>query len=190
MRNGGVGAATNILGICGSLRAASINSKLLHATARLAPQDINVSVFDGLGKLPLFNPDLDASLPASVGDLYRAVSHADALLFASPEYAHGVTGTLKNALDWLVGFEPFAGKIVAVLNASPRAHHADDALREILGTMAAVIVESASVSIPLLGTTLDVSAMAATPSIAEAVGESLRALHAAVLLRRASSSAQ
>jgi NAD(P)H-dependent FMN reductase len=176
--------AMKILGLSGSLRAASVNSMLLRAAARLAPTDINVSTFDGLGELPLFNPDLEGSLPANVVTFHQAVAEADALLFASPEYAHGVTGTIKNALDWLVGFEPFASKIVAVLNVSPRAHHADDALRETLRTMAAVIVESASISIPLLGAGLDESAMVATPSIAGAVRDSLRAMQHAVVSRR------
>jgi len=81
--------------------------------------------FNDWGEPPLFNPDLEMSPPANVMTLYRAVVEADALLIASPEYAHGVSGPIKNALDWLVGFEPFAGKCVAVLNASPRAHHAD-----------------------------------------------------------------
>jgi NAD(P)H-dependent FMN reductase len=62
---------------------------------------------------------------------------------------------IKNALDWLVSFESFANKLVAVLNASPRAHHADDALREALTTMVAVIVEAASITIPLLGAKLE-----------------------------------
>jgi chromate reductase, NAD(P)H dehydrogenase (quinone) len=182
--------ATRILGLAGSLRAASINAMLLRATARLAPTDIDVSIFNGLGDLPLFNPDLERSPPAKVLAFHRAVAEADALLFASPEYAHGVTGTIKNALDWLVGFEPFANKIVAVLNSSPRAHHADDALRETLRTMAAVIVESASITIPLLGAGLDESAMVATPSIAGAVRESLRTLQLAVVSRQGTLAAE
>jgi chromate reductase, NAD(P)H dehydrogenase (quinone) len=184
------GRVMKILALSGSLRAASINSMLLRAIARLAPADIQVAVFDGLGALPLFNPDLEANCPATVVTLHQAVAAADALLFASPEYAHGVTGTLKNALDWLVGFEPFAAKIVAVLNTSPRAHHADDALRETLRTMAAVLVESASVSIPLLGAGLDESTLAITPAIAAAVCESLRQIQRAVLAHRGSMGAE
>ncbi len=177
-------AAVNILGLSGSLRAASCNSRLLRATARLAPRGVEVSIFGGLGALPLFNPDLEVSLPASVVAFHRAVARADVLLFASPEYAHGVTGTIKNALDWLVGFAPFATKFVAVLNAAPRARHADEALREILRTMAAVIVEPASVSIPLLGACLDESAIVATPALAGAIRACLRALQEAVVSRR------
>jgi chromate reductase len=157
---------------------------LLRAAARLAPRGISVSIFTGLGELPLFNPDLEAQLPASILTYHRAVASADALLIASPEYAHGVTGTIKNALDWLVGFEPFACKFVAVLNSSPRAHHADNALRETLRTMAAVIVEPASICVPLLGTGLDESGIVATPAIADAVRASLRALEHAVASRR------
>jgi hypothetical protein len=88
--------AMNILGLSGSLRVASINSMLLRATARLAPRDINVSIFNGSGELPLFNPDLEAILPANVVTFRRAVADADALLLASPEYAH--TGTIKRML--------------------------------------------------------------------------------------------
>ena len=174
----------NILALSGSLRAASINSMILRAAARLAPRDVDVSVFTGLGELPLFNPDLQESLPPSVLSFQRAVARADALLIASPEYAHGVTGTIKNALDWLVGFEPFACKFVAVLNTSPRAHHADDALRETLRTMAALIVEPASICVPLLGAGLDEPGIVATPAIADTVRACLRALERAVASRR------
>ena len=180
----------NILGLSGSLRAGSINSTLLRAAGGIAPSDIKVSIFQRLGELPLFNPDLEMSPPANVITLYRAVVEADALLIASPEYAHGVSGTIKNALDWLVGFEPFAGKCVAVLNASPRSHHADDALRETLRTMATVIVEPASISIPLLGTGLDEAAIVNTPALATAILGALRALQRCVASRRDPSAAE
>ena len=170
-----------LLALCGSLRQASLNAALLRAARRLAPSGMHVVIFDDLGELPLFNPDLEARLPAPVRALQAAVASSDALLIASPEYAHGVTGTIKNALDWLVGFEPFVGKTVAVLNASPRAHHADDALRETLKTMSATIVEPASLSIPLLGARLDEDGMVADPGVAAAIGRSLAALRAAVV---------
>jgi chromate reductase len=109
-----------VLGVCGSLRAASINAALLRALRRLAPAGVRVSVTD-VGGLPLFNPDLETQLPPEVAAWHAAVTGADALVIASPEYAHGVSGPMKNALDWLVSFPPFAGKPVAVLNAAPRA---------------------------------------------------------------------
>lgn len=168
-----------ILGISGSLRNASINSALLRAAKRLAPPDIELAIFSGVGELPLFNPDLEALLPAQVLALHAAVAEADALLFASPEYAHGVTGAIKNTLDWLVSFEPFVGKRVAVLNASPRAHHADMALRETLKTMSAVIIEEASLGIPLNGAKPGEAGMVEDPLVASAIRNCLLALHAA-----------
>lgn len=165
-----------ILALSGSLRAASINSALLRTAARLAPPGVDVSLCTVVGELPLFNPDLEAAVPTSVVRLRAQVAAADALLIASPEYAHGVTGTIKNVLDWLVSFEPFANKPVAVINASPRAHHADAALREILKTMSATIVEAASISIPLLGAGLSESEMAEEASVAQALRQSLASL--------------
>jgi chromate reductase, NAD(P)H dehydrogenase (quinone) len=169
-----------ILAISGSLRATSINSALLRATARLAPPEISVSIFTSLGELPLFNPDNEDCPASIVTDFRSKVAAADVLLIASPEYAHGVTGTIKNALDWLVGFEAFSNKAVAVFNASPRAHHADDALRETLKTMSAVIIDSASISIPLLGSTLDEETMITSKSVADSIRKALEAIHAAV----------
>ncbi len=172
-----------ILAISGSLRAASINSALLRTAARLAPPGIEVRLCTVVGDLPLFNPDLEGQvLPSSVMRLQTDVAEADALLIASPEYAHGVTGTIKNLLDWLVSFEPFVDKPVAVINCSPRAHHADAALRETLKTMSAQILESASVSIPLLGTGIQESGMAGVPAIANAIRDLLAEMHRRVVL--------
>lgn len=175
----------NILAISGSLRAASINSALLRATASLAPPGICVTLCTLIGALPLFNPDLELDPPPSVAQLRAQIAAADALLIASPEYAHGVTGAIKNTLDWLVSCEAFVNKPVAVLNASPRAHHADAALRETLKTMSAVIVESASLTIPLLGANLTEADMAEAPAIAHAIREALAGLYGAVVLRQA-----
>jgi NAD(P)H-dependent FMN reductase len=171
------------LAISGSLRAASINSALLRAAARLSPPNMDVRVCRTVGELPLFNPDLEPKLPSPVSAFHAEVAAADALLIASPEYAHGVSGTIKNALDWLVSFEPFIHKPVAVLNASPRAHHADEALRETLRTMSAVIVEEASISISLLGAHLTEDGMVRDPTISRSIRNSLLALHDAVALR-------
>jgi NAD(P)H-dependent FMN reductase len=173
----------NLLALSGSLRAASINSTLLRAAARLASPGVTVSVFEGLSELPLFNPDREADPPDAVMAFRSRVARADALLIASPEYAHGIPGPMKNALDWLVGFGPFAGKRVAVLNASPRARHADEALREVLVTMSARIVEQASITLPLLGAGLDEDGIIATPLVAVAIQDALSALRWAVPLQ-------
>jgi len=143
------------LAFCGSLRRVSMNAALLRATVRLAPPGVVIDLFDGLGMLPLFNPELEAAMPAVVARMHRAIDGCDALLIASPEYAHGITGVLKNALDWLVSFEGFVHKPVAIFNASPRSVHADAALREILTTMSARLVTTACLELPLRGRGLD-----------------------------------
>jgi NAD(P)H-dependent FMN reductase len=141
-----------ILALCGSLRSVSTNAALLRATARLASPDVHVEIFGGLGHLPLFNPELEAAMPEPVQRLHERVASSDALLIASPEYAHGVTGVIKNALDWLVSFEGFVDKRVAIFNASPRSVHADAQLREILTTMSADLVADACLALPFRGT--------------------------------------
>jgi NAD(P)H-dependent FMN reductase len=168
-----------ILALSGSLRAASINSALLRAAARLAPPEMTV-VVARLGDLPLFNPDLESQLPAVITQLQKDVRDADALLIASPEYAHGVTGTIKNALDWLVNSDCIVDKPVAVLNASPRAHLANESLREILKTMSATIVEQASVSIPLLSAKLDDTGMVTSADVSQTIVAALAALRTAI----------
>ena len=177
-----------VLAISGSLRAASINSALLRTAARLAPAGVEVVWCGVVGELPLFNPDLEPHPPPGVARLRAEVAAADALLIASPEYAHGVSGTIKNALDWLVIFEPFVAKPVAVLNASPRAHHADAELRETLRTMSANVVEAACVGIPLLGANITESEMAELPSVAQAIRDSLAALYCSVVLQQSAHS--
>lgn len=172
------------LALSGSLRRESVNSAMLRAAKRLAPTPIDVQLCAVLGELPLFNPDHLDQPGDAVRRLWHAVAQADALIFASPEYAHGVTGTIKNALDWLVSFEPFAFKPVAVINTSPRAHHADAALRETLTTMAAHVVEPASVSLPLLGAHLDEEAMVNSPEWAPAIRAILQALAEGVASNR------
>ena len=183
-------APLNVLALCGSLRKDSTNAALLRAAARLARPGADIEIADWLGRLPLFNPDLEDvvaehELPRTVVALRMAVAASDALLIASPEYAHGVSGTIKNTLDWLVSFPPFIHKPVAVINASPRAHHADDALRETLRTMSAGLVGERSSSVALLGAHMDEAAMAASPEVAAVVAEALAALRAEVERQRA-----
>ncbi|MEZ4703462.1 MAG: NADPH-dependent FMN reductase [Rhodothermales bacterium] len=176
----------HVLAFSGSLRSISINTTLLRAATRLAPAGLSIRVYDGLGRLPLFNPDDEHDPPAPVRALWSAVEAADAFLIASPEYAHGVTGAMKNALDWLVGFGPFAYKEVAVLNASMRAHHADAALKETLRTMSAYLVDEACVRIPGLAAGMDADAIVASPASADVLRAAIFALRDAVNARRRS----
>lgn len=175
-------ARMKILAISGSLRAASHNTALLRAVARLAPTEICVELYRDLGKLPLFNPDLESDDPPAIATLRKKLIAADAVLIASPEYAHGVSGVLKNALDWMVSCEAFVYKPVALLNTSKRAVHAQASLKETLTVMSARVIEESSIALPILGNGLDVAAIVADPDISMALCEALRALQAAAVL--------
>jgi NAD(P)H-dependent FMN reductase len=139
-----------LLAISGSLRTHSVNTAVLRTAAQVAPAHVEVLLYEGLGQLPHFNPDLDGpESPAAVAEFRRQVAGAHGVLICSPEYAHGIPGTLKNALDWLVSYEPFSEKRIGILNARPRATFAIAALRETLRTMNAQIVEAACIALPL-----------------------------------------
>ena len=133
----------NILAICGSLRATSSNVAIARAAARVAPPGTDVVIYDGLAALPAFSPDLDVEpLPAPVAALRAQIAAADGLLIASPEYAHGMPGSLKNALDWLVSSLEALGKPVLLVSASPGgAAHAHAQLAEVLRTMNLPLVD-------------------------------------------------
>jgi chromate reductase len=137
-----------IIAISGSLRAQSSNAALLRAAARVAPDGAQVVLYEGLGELPHFNPDLDAegsAPPAPVRALRELLIGADAILISSPEYAHGVPGAFKNMLDWLVSVGELVDKPVALLNASPAGgEYAQNAILETLRTMNWRVVDEAS----------------------------------------------
>ncbi|RWM35723.1 NADPH-dependent FMN reductase [Mesorhizobium sp.] len=141
-----------ILAISGSLRAASTNSALVAALAANAPADCRVTVYDGLGRLPIFNPDDEGErTPREASDLIEAVTRADGVIVSCPEYAHGVPGGMKNALDWLVSRDAAVGKPAMLVHASPRSLYARAALAEIMRTMSFALYEEAALEIALLG---------------------------------------
>ena len=148
-----------VLAIAGSLRAASSNAALVRAVAALAPDGQAVRVYEGLGDLPLFSPDLDVDpAPAPVAALRSAVRAADAVLICTPEYAYGMPGALKNALDWLVSSGELYGRPVAALSASPSAGGGERALGWLCQTLAALgaaVPDDASFSVPFVKRVLD-----------------------------------
>jgi NAD(P)H-dependent FMN reductase len=171
-----------LLAISGSLRRASTNTAALEALAKLAPEGVKVLVFRDLAKLPPFNPDEDVEdrpKPEPVETLRTLIGASHGLIIAAPEYAHGLPGALKNALDWLVASETFAGKPTVLINTSPRAFHAQASLREILSTMAARMTPEAFVAISLTGKTVTAEDILADPVCARRLKESLDALIAA-----------
>jgi chromate reductase len=169
-----------LLALSGSLRAASSNTSILRAAELLAPAGIVIGHYESLGRLPHFNPDLEDRLPAEVIALRDRVGVADGLLISCPEYARGIPGSFKNALDWLVGSMSFPGKPVALINTSARASEAQAALRLVLTTMSARLIDEASITVDLLSRRMTVEAIAADPVIAPALGAALRTFSAAI----------
>jgi NAD(P)H-dependent FMN reductase len=180
--------ALRILAISGSLRAVSSNTAVLAAARALAPPEVEITLYGGLGGLPHFNPDLDgegALLPTPVAALRAEVGAADGLLLCSPEYAHGVPGALKNALDWLVSGSEMVGKPVASVNAAPWATLAQASLLETLRVMSTNVVAEASVALPVRGGRLDEAKILADPDLSQALRAALAALVRAIEDRQA-----
>ncbi|TPK71871.1 NAD(P)H-dependent oxidoreductase [Mesorhizobium sp. B2-4-15] len=141
----------NIIAISGSLRAASTNSALLAALAANAPADCRVQLYDGLGRLPIFNPDEEGErTPSEAARLIEMITRADGVIVSCPEYAHGMPGGMKNALDWLVSGEAAVGKPAMLVHASPRSLYARAALAEIMRTMSFALF-GGGLEIALLG---------------------------------------
>ena len=170
-----------ILAISGSLRQASSNTALLQAALSLSPQNVEMKLYGGLGNLPHFNPDLEPTEPSSVTDLRTQLRWSDGLLISSPEYAHGVPGVLKNALDWLVSGEEFVGKPIALFNSSPRAVHAQASLIEIVTTMAGRVIPEASITVSLLGKKLDAAQIVADSEMSSELQSAISVFANAIL---------
>src|SRR6266540_2844484 len=120
-----------ILAISGSLRRSSVNSAALRAAATAAAQDGSlVSIEDSVRLLPPFDPDLEAAPPDAVLRFRSASRNASAVLLAVPEYAFGIPGAFKNALDWTVGSGSLYRKPIALLSVAPpgRGAHVTQAL--------------------------------------------------------------
>ena len=150
-----------VLAISGSLRRASSNSALVSAAVRVAPVGVEVSIYGELEDIPPFNPDLDTDMaPTGVVRFRWALQSCDAILICSPEYAHGVSGVLKNALDWVVSSGELIYKPIALIKASARARHAYASLRETLTTMSGRVIEDASVTIPIDSSWCDANSIA------------------------------
>ena len=133
-----------VLAVCGSLQAKSSNLTLLKLAVASAPEGVEVSIFDGLRDLPHFDPDLEATgVPPSVDAWRAALSRSDAVLIASPEYGHSLPGSLKNAVDWVIGSGELERKVVAITAATPgpeRGRLGLQALRQTLLAVSATIV--------------------------------------------------
>jgi len=137
-----------VLAISGSLRRDSYNTQLLRTVQELAPESLEIELWDGLKVVPPYDEDDDVwPGPPAVAALREAIAVADAVIFATPEYNHSIPGQLKNALDWLsrpLETSPLRNKPVVVIGASQGAFGAAWAqaeLRKVLKAIGARVLD-------------------------------------------------
>jgi NAD(P)H-dependent FMN reductase len=144
-----------ILGVPGSLRVDSSSNLILSAIASMIPKHVSFEIYDGIGSLPHFN---DAKyVPESVIYFRNKVKESDGILICTPEYAFGVPGSLKNALDWTVGSGEFVDKPVSLVTASSQGEKGHAALLLILEAISAKVTDNGTLLIPSVRAKLDTS---------------------------------
>jgi chromate reductase len=179
-----------VLAISGSLRSGSYNTTLLRAAAEVAPEDVEVVLYDGLKAIPPYDEEDDVDIaPAAVAAFRDALAGADAVLFATPEYNGSIPGALKNALDWAsrpFATNPLRNKPVTVVGASTGgfgAVWAQADLRRVLKTIGARVVGD-EVPVPAVHTRTDDAGRLADAETEERLREVLDALVEAALARQ------
>ena len=166
-----------IFAISGSLRAGSSNHAILQAFGKMVPAGINYSIYNGLNEIPAFDPGLDNDdPPIPVIKLRQLLSEADGIIVCTPEYAYGVPGALKNALDWIVSSGSFAGKPTALITASAGGENAHGALIKILGAIDANLIKEAALLISFIRSKMDSEGNITEEETAEKLKEVLNAL--------------
>jgi len=122
-----------ILAICGSTRQESSNKSLIHAISQLFSETIELKMYADLTLIPIFNPDIqDHDFPSEVLHLKQLIVDSDGVLICTPEYAMGVPGALKNALDWCVSSVVFSNKPTALITSSLNGLKGHQSLMETL----------------------------------------------------------
>lgn len=177
----------HILGIPGSLRAGSSNHALLQSISQL-DASLRLTIYDGVGRLPHFSPDLDTDDPPAEVARFRAlVRDSAALVVSSPEYVHGLPGSLKNALDWLASSGEIMDKHVLVWSAGEYAY---DQLLEVLRTLTNNVLLDASLRIGRARQAFDPAGRLTNEGLAAQLSASLTALRARVLIARSANASE
>ena len=172
-----------LLGLAGSLRAASFNRALLRAVEDLAPSGVEITTYDGLGALPFYDGDVEAAgEPIAVRSLRAAIDAADAILLVTPEYNDGTTAVLKNAIDWASRppQRTLAGKPAAVMGASVTPGGARGGIESVKRSLrrAGSEVLDDQVAVPSAANAFDVELHLADPLIRAEVAELVASLAA------------
>jgi chromate reductase, NAD(P)H dehydrogenase (quinone) len=169
-----------IVGLCGSNRVGSTNHWLLDAASRVIG-DGGFVVYDGIVSLPQFSPDDDDEPPSTVLQLRALIAAADGVVISTPEYAHGIPGSLKNVLDWLVSTTVLDQKPTIVWSASPTGgEFVHPQLIEVLRTMSANVLVGASLQLVGPRRMFDAAGILIDPICEAQITDSLHALRAAI----------
>jgi chromate reductase len=173
-----------VLAISGSLRDGSFNTSLVRAAAELAPDGVEVEIYEGLEHVPPYHQDLDqegTELPPAVRELRERIAIADALFIASPEYNGSIPGVLKNAIDWASARHrgsSFRNKTVAIAGATTGAYGAiwaQQDLRRVLGIAGARVIDG-EVPVAYAQNAFDEDGRLQNPIVAERLREHIAAL--------------
>jgi chromate reductase, NAD(P)H dehydrogenase (quinone) len=142
-----------VLAISGSTRVNSSNSVLINAIAFLFAQEVDIILSPGIDTLPHFSTDYkEDDIPEAVAQFRKAIEEADSVLICTPEYAHGVPGSLKNAIDWTVGTNEFSNKTTCLITASTNGQYGHKALLETLQVLEAKNIDELQMIVPFIQT--------------------------------------
>ncbi len=167
----------SVIAICGSTRTQSSNLSLLSAIATLMTDKIDLNIFTAIAALPHFNPDLEQPTPPDTITHFRALLRsADAILICTPEYAMGVPGSLKNALDWTVSSCEFSKKPTALITASSLGHKGHQSLMETLRIIEANVSDDTNLVISYIKTKVSPTGEITDPVTKERVLHVMNAL--------------
>ena len=168
-----------ILAISGSLRTSSSNTKILKLIERLVPENVEFNIYPGLSCIPHFD-DAD-NVPAAVTAWRKELREADAVLICTPEYAFGVPGTLKNALDWTVSSGELVNKPLALITASTGGDKAHAAFLQIFTALSAKIPEGGSLLIPFIRSKINAAGEIPDAAVLKAIQGVIDALISSIL---------
>jgi len=173
-----------ILAISGSIRKGSYNRALLKAIANVSPSHINVTLLDSINDIPIFNPEIsDKKFSKPVSNLISKIRESDGLIISCPEYAHGISGVLKNVLDWLVASDAIVLKPIVVTTVSTSGLggvRSFSSLVQILSAMNSNVVIDGSLCVPYASVKFDDTLRLKDPITLKAIQVSLLAIERAI----------
>ncbi len=172
-----------ILAISGSIRSSSYNTALLKAMASSAPSHIDITLFKNIQHIPIFDPEI-TNIPQTVNTLISQIRESDGLIIGCPEYAHGITGVLKNLLDWLVASDAVVLKPVVVTTVSTSGLggvRSFSSIVQILSAMNSNVVIDGSLCVPYAKIKFDDTLNLVDNITMKAIDVSLLALENAIM---------